>query len=323
MEYKINIKLPGLLTNYISYMSSIKGSSKKTLHVYTIDLVLFFRFLKRDKNLVSSDTTFEEIEIYDIDKEFIKSIDTSDIYSFLSYAEFERNNSNVTRRRKIACLKSFFRFLYAKLHIIDTDLCENLERPKTKPKLPVYLKESECISLLKNITGRNIIRDRCIITLFINTGLRLSELCNINISSIKYDTLVVLGKGNKERYIYLNESCLREIELYLQYRSEKYKPIKNGHEDALFLSEQKQRINPRSVENIVVKAVKSACLDNHYSVHKLRHTCATLLYKAGADIRSIQTLLGHESVATTQIYTHVDVDQIRDIVKLNPLNKHE
>ncbi|WP_294404143.1 tyrosine recombinase XerC [uncultured Clostridium sp.] len=321
MEYKINVRLPGVITNYLSYMSSIKGSSKKTLHVYTTDLILFFRFLKRDRNLVDIDFPFNEIQIYDINKDFIKSIDSSDIYSFLSYTEFERNNSNITRRRKIACLKSFFRFLYNKLHMIDTDLCENLERPKAKPKLPVYLKENECIALLNNITGRNVVRDRCIITLFINTGLRLSELCSINISSIKDDTLVVVGKGNKERYIYLNDACLSELEIYLRYRSERYVPIKEGHEDALFLSEQKRRINPRSVENIVVKAVKTACLDKHYSAHKLRHTCATLLYKAGADIRSIQTLLGHESVATTQIYTHVDQDQIRDIVKLNPLNK--
>lgn len=321
MSNKEKTKVPKVINGYLSYISSIKGATQETVKAYASDLILFFRFLK----IYSDDdtdgcTNFEEICIADIDVKFIREITLSDIYAFLSYLEIDRNNANSTRARKIACLKSFFRYAYKKAKIIDADIGLDLETPKISKKMPIYLSLDESRALLAAVSSRNTIRDRCIITLFLNTGMRLSELCSINISSIKGDMLTVLGKGNKERVIYLNVACLDEINKYLQVRKLKEEDIDLEHIDALFLSEQKTRISKRTVENIVQNAICRAGLSKKYSVHKLRHTAATLMYRAGADIRSLQSILGHESVATTQIYTHLEEDQLRYAVKMNPLN---
>lgn len=317
---KSKTKLPGVIKGYLSYLSSIKGASKQTVNAYASDLVLFFRFLKIYYNKVDEETDFQEISVLDIDTAFINDINLSDIYSFLSYLENERNNVGTTRARKVACLKSFFKYAYKKAKIIDYDLGAELESPKIPKKMPIYLNLEESKKLLNSVNSRNYDRDRCIIALFLNTGMRLSELCGINISSIKGDTLIVTGKGNKERFVYLNDTSLKYIRRYLDKRNKKAHLIEPDSKDALFISEQKKRISKRAVEDVIKNAIRNAGLSDDYSVHKLRHTAATLLYRAGADIRSLQTILGHESIATTQIYTHLEEDQLRQAVKLNPLN---
>ena len=320
MIRKPKTNVPKVIKGYLSYLSSIRGASKQTVDAYKNDLILFFRFLKIYYGKVDEITPFHEISIMDVDISFLKEIDLADIYGFLEYLENNRKNEGTTRARKVACLKSFFKYSHNKAKYLSYDLGAELESPKIQKKLPIYLTILESRTLINSVNSRNTVRDKCIIIVFLNTGMRLSELCGINISSIKGDTLVVTGKGNKQRFVYLNDACLEAIESYKKVRKNIEKYIKEDSKDALFISEQKRRISKRAVEDIVNNALDKAGLSQKYSVHKLRHTAATLMYKSGADIRSLQSILGHESVATTQIYTNVDEEQLRKAVKLNPLN---
>jgi len=318
--------LPERLEEFLNYLSVIRGRSNNTIDGYRIDLSLLFKFLKIYKKFYPKDTEFEDIIISDIDDNFIRNIKLSDLYAFLAFVERNRNNSAYARARKVASIKSFFRYLNTKTKILTENPASDLETPKTDRRNPIYLTLDESKELLHSIEdeiSKYPLRDFCIITLFLNCGLRLSELCSINISKIKEDILTVIGKGNKERTIYLNNACLNAISQYLIERN--FMEILPQHKDALFISSMKRRINKKSVELIVAKYIKAAGLNNDkYSPHKLRHTAATLMYKYGnVDIRSLQKILGHGNVSTTQIYTHVDDEKLREAVKLNPLNTEE
>lgn len=312
--------LPDYLNDFLNYLGTIKGKSKNTLSGYKFDLTMFFRFLKLYKGLVGKEVDFDNIKINDIDKGFIRQIRLADLYAYISFAENYRNNGSYARARKVASLKSFFKYLNTKAKIIDENPAAELESPKINKRNPIYLTLNESKALLSSIEGKNKERDYCIITLFLNCGLRLSELCSIDISKIKGDTLTIVGKGNKERTVYLNNSCLKAINKYLPVRNEKTAEILD--KDALFISRNNRRINKRTVELLVKKYVIGAGLDKEkYTPHKLRHTAATLMYKHGnVDIRSLQKILGHENVSTTQIYTHVDDEKLREAVNSNPLN---
>lgn len=312
---------PPRMLDFLNYSSTIRGKSDSTIEAYGYDLSLFFRFLKQHRRLVPADLEFSNILIHDIDDEFIQKITLSEIYAFLSYTDRKRQNSAYARARKTACIKTFFKYLSSKVRIIDKDPTVELERPKIKKRNPVYLTLDESLRLLRSMDQENInyIRDYCILTLFLNCGLRLSELVSIKISKIKEDTLTVIGKGNKERVVYLNSACVSAIANYMPIRSKVETDPEN--KDFLFLSTHRRPINKRTVEILVKKHVHGAGLyDEKYSPHKLRHTAATLMYKHGkVDIRSLQMILGHENVSTTQIYTHVDNEALREAVKLNPL----
>lgn len=327
MQYNLsNIfdpSLPRRLNEFLNYLDTIKGKSQNTISGYKCDLSMLFKFLKLYKGYVKQDIDFEEIEIKDINDEIIKEITLSDLYAFISFTESYRNNGNSARARKIAALRSFFRYLHSKAKIIDENPAIELESPKSNKRNPIYLTLDESKVLLSSIEGENKERDYCIITLFLNCGLRLSELCSINISKIKEDTLTIIGKGNKERTIYLNEACLRALHSYLPLRLSKNNKLEDKDKDALFVSRNNKRINKRTVELLVKKYISLAGLSQEkYSPHKLRHTAATLMYKYGnVDIRSLQKILGHENLSTTQIYTHVDDEILRQAVNSNPLSK--
>lgn len=313
---------PELMVDFLNYLETIKGKSTNTIKGYSIDLTLFFRFLKVYKGLVTDPSLeFGEIPINDINVEFVNAITLTDLYSFLSYAEKQRENGTHARARKVATLKSFFKFLHGKSKVIVNNPTLELESPKINQRHPVYLTLDESISLLSGLDNSkaNYYRDYCILTLFLNCGMRLSELCSIKLSKIKGDTLTIIGKGNKERTVYLNEACLKAIDDYLATRDSS----KASDEDKqyLFLSTRFRPINKRTVELLVRKHVTNSGLSNaKYTPHKLRHTAATLMYKHGnVDIRSLQSILGHENISTTQIYTHVDDDTLREAVKSNPL----
>lgn len=324
MNYKLNHvydpDLPESLNNFLNYLGTIKGKSTNTMDGYKSDLTLFFRFILLFKGQIPENTNFENIKINKIEDDFIKKIKLSDLYAYLSFVENYRKNGNYARARKVASLKSYFKYIFTKEKLLDENPAEQLESPKINKRNPIYLTLDESKTLLNSIDGKNRLRDYCMITIFLNCGLRLSELCSIDISKIKGDTLTVIGKGNKERTVYLNKACLKSIENYLNER----KSISNKivDQDALFISKNYRRINKRSVELIVKKYTNAAGLINSkYSPHKLRHTAATLMYKYGnVDIRSLQSILGHESVSTTQIYTHVDDERLREAVKSNPLS---
>jgi len=310
---------PPILDEFLNYLLSIKGKSKNTVYAYKTDLVIFLKYLKakRSKN---KNTSYDEIDIKDVDVDFIKSIKLSDMYGFISFLGLERENGNLSKARKIAAIKSFYKYLQ-RARLIDENVALELETPKISKRNPLYLSLEESKTLLNSIEGKFYERDLCIITLFLNCGIRLSELCGINISQIRGDTLTVIGKGDKERTVYLNNSCIKALDLYLKKRQGFAAKIHDNSLDALFISKNYCRIDKRNVERIVEKHIKKASLNSKLSPHKLRHTAATLMYKYGnVDIRSLQKILGHENVSTTQIYTHVDDEKLREAVSLNPLN---
>lgn len=316
-------KHPKRVIEFLNYLENVKGKSINTIKGYSVDLGLFFKFLKVYKGLENNIELekIEEVEISDLGDNFIKNISLSDIYAFLAFLEKVRNNSAYARARKVATLKSFFKFLNSKIKLIDENPTVELESPKINKRHPVYLTLDQSITVLNSMDkeNKNYYRDYCILTLFLNCGMRLSELCNIEIEKIKGDTLTIIGKGNKERTVYLNEASIAAIENYLKNRND----LKATEEAKkyLFLSSKYRPINKRSVEILVKKHIENAGFkDQKYTPHKLRHTAATLMYKYGnVDIRSLQNILGHENISTTQIYTHVDDETLREAVKTNPL----
>lgn len=316
--------LPQSLSSFLDYLETIKGKSPNTIKAYEIDLSLFFKFLKVYKGLVTdANLEFEEIDIKDINNDFIRNIKLTDIYAFLSFSEKQRGNGTYARARKVAALKSYFKYLQGKAKIIDENPTFDLESPKISKRHPIYLTLDESVNLLNSLDkkSKNYHRDYCILTLFLNCGMRLSELCGIRLDKIKGDTLTIIGKGNKERTVYLNDACLKAIENYLKFRDDS-KALPEDKE-YLLLSSRFKPINKRTVELLVKKHITNSGLENEkYTPHKLRHTAATLLYKHGnVDIRSLQSILGHENISTTQIYTHVDEEILREAANSNPLSK--
>lgn len=311
-------EMPSVLRDFLNYLQTIKGKSNNTVQVYFYDLRVFFRFLKIHNKLVDKNIEFNKIDITDIDMNLIKNITLSDLYSYMSYVSNKRDNTSHARARKVASLKSFFNYMTNKAKLISSNPASELESPKIIKRLPRYLNIEESKQLLSSVTGKYPERDFAIITLFLNCGMRLSELVGINLNNIKDKNITVIGKGDKERTIPLNNACIQALEAYMNER-----PV-NGVKDknALFLSERKQRISKESVQKTVKKYIKEAGLDpQRYSTHKLRHTAATLMYRYGkVDIRTLQELLGHESIATTEIYTHLGKQQLKDAVDSNPLS---
>ncbi len=312
-----------LLDEFLDYFAGIKARSPLTISEYRYDLSLFLRFLKRLRGQVSRELELSEVSIEDVDADFLSQVSLSEIYRFVSYLAHERDNGPAARARRTAAIRSFFDYLHTKARVIDKNPAAELESPKQEKRLPRYLELDESMDLLAAVEEAsddpNQMRDYCILTLFLNCGMRLSELCSLKLSNLRPDVITVIGKGNKERSIYLNESARRALEAYLAVRPEP----KAGHEDRLFISRNKTGLGPRAVQNVVKKYLRAAGLDpERYSTHKLRHTAATLMYRYGAcDLRSLQQILGHESVATTEIYTHVNDEQLARAVENNPLNQ--
>ena len=328
MKYDIQVlqndDLPECLVDFLNYLETIKSKSQNTIYGYKIDIMLFFRFLYVYRGKVDQDKVdFDDIKVNDIDDDFMRSIKLRDLYAFLSFTEKYRDNGSYARARKVATLKSFFKFLHGKAKIINENPALELESPKINKRHPIYLTLNQSIHLLEslNTKDKNYARDYCILTLFLNCGMRLSELCSIQIDKIRDDTLTIIGKGNKERTVYLNEACLKSINNYISVRDTS--KVTEENRKYLFLSSRNLPINKRTVEIMIKKHITNAGFtDEKYTPHKLRHTAATLLYKYGnVDIRSLQSILGHENVSTTQIYTHVDDDDLREAVKSNPLSK--
>lgn len=325
LNYLHDESLPRVLIDYLNYMSTVRGASTNTIDAYGYDLSLFFKYLKLyfKEVTLSDEMTFEQIPINDFSSDHLKDLQLVDFYAYLSYLEKMRYNGTYAKARKVASLKSFFHYLCSKAKIIEKDPTLDLESPKLGKRSPVYLTLDESRDLLSaaNNRDKNSPRDLCIITLFLNCGMRLSELCSINLSNIKGDTLTVIGKGDKERTIYLNKASLKAINKYLVVRNEIDDKVYTEDKEALFISGKYRRINKRTVERIVKKYVNLAGLDDDkYTPHKLRHTSATLLHKhGGVDVKTLQEILGHENVSTTQIYVHVDDESIRKAVNSNPL----
>ena len=312
-------KLPDIVNDFLNYYSVIKNRSELTVKEYANDLSTFFKFLKFSRNIVDSGTEFDEIDISDVSIELISSVTLSEAYKFLVFCKNERENNEKTRARKVASLKMFYKYLTVQKRLLDENPLQELDSPQIKKSLPKYLTLDESLSLLNSVDGKFKERDYCIITLFLNCGLRLSELVSLNLSDIRSNnTLTVTGKGNKERTIYLNDACVDAINAYLPLR-----PVDGiKDKDALFISRQKSRISPKTVQYVVKETLKKAGLENReLSTHKLRHTAATLMYQYGnVDVLAIKEILGHENLNTTQIYTHIVDEQLKNAAQANPLS---
>jgi len=320
---------PQILRDFLVYHETIKGHSSATVDEYFLDLRMFFRYLKMHRRLVPPKTPFDNISISDVDLDFVASVTLAEVYAFLGYLSRDRETPNhkggasrglsaTSRARKIAAIRSFYKYLTAKAKLIDTNPVQDLDSPKVPRSLPRYLSLEESRRLLSAVDGKNSERDYCIICLFLNCGLRISEIVGLNISDIREDHIRIVGKGSKERVVYLNDACVEALNNYLNVR----KGISAVDKNALFLSNRRTRMSRESVHKMVKKALLKAGLDSSkYSAHKLRHTAATLMLKNGVDVRTLQEVLGHDHLNTTQIYTHVDSSELRTAAAANPLGK--
>lgn len=319
---------PVIIRDFLTYHETIQGHSRKTVDEYYLDLRNFFRYIKIEKGRVPRTSELDEITIDDVDLELIRSVRLGDIYAYMSFLSRDRLKNAKrpdggaglqasTRARKIATIRSFYKYLTTKAKLLDENPMQDLDSPRQKQSLPRYLTLEESIQLLESIDGENAERDFCILTLFLNCGLRISELCGLNLSDVRGDRLRVLGKGNKERVIYLNVACQSAIEDWLTVRST------SGAADpyALFITRKHTRVTKDGVHYMIKKRLTAAGLDSSkYSAHKLRHTAATLMLQNGVDVRTLQEILGHEHLNTTQIYTHVSSDSLKSAADANPLN---
>lgn len=316
MDYRTDA--PPLIREFLVYHETIQGHSRQTIDEYYLDLRSFFRFLKQSRNLVPADLPVDEIPIDDVALPLVRSVTLKDVYDYMGFLSRDRRLNNASRARKAATLRSFYKYLTNKAKLMDVNPVQELEPPRLKKTLPKYLNLNESVNLLESVEGQNAVRDFCILTLFLNCGLRISELVGLNKTDVRGDQLRVLGKGNKERILYLNDSCQKALQDWIVERD----MLTLDNENALFVTKQnRKRITRAAVHKLVKKHLADAGLDStQYSAHKLRHTAATLMLQNGVDVRTLQEVLGHDHLNTTQIYTHVDNESLRAAAKASPLS---
>lgn len=320
MKIEIIQTCPPVIRDFLTYNETIRGKSSRSVEGYYLDLQTFFRYLLMVRGTAPVDTEFEKIDISKVDIELIKTVTISDLYAFLVFCKNERENNPATRARKTSTLRIFFKYLCEQTHQLESNPALMLEAPKVKQSLPKHLTLEDSLELLSSVDGPNKQRDYCILVLFLNCGLRLAELCSLNLGDISNEGyMTVTGKGNKERAVYLNEACKTAINDYLAVRPHDGIPVTDRN--ALFISRNHRRISPKTVQHIVKTYLEKSGLGGMgYSTHKLRHTAATLMYQHGnVDIRVLKDILGHSNLGTTQIYTHVSDAQIKKAAQQNPL----
>lgn len=320
---------PQILRDFLIYHESIKGQSPLTINEYYLDLRMFLRFIKLMRNDMPINTPLEDINIKDIDIEFISKITTSDIFDFLSYLAKDRAQnqhspapecgiSASSRARKLSAIKSFYKYLTVRTKLLTENPVADLEYPKIRKSIPKYLTFEESAKLLQAVSGQNQTRDYAILMLFLNCGIRRSELVGLNLTDVYEDRIRVVGKGNKERIVYFGSACRKAIDAYLIER----KTLILTDNKALFGSRNGNRISVDAVHALVKKAFLKAGLDaTQFSAHKLRHTAATMMLSGGVDVKTVQEVLGHENLNTTQIYTHIENSELKIAAEANPLSK--
>lgn len=318
MNYRTEAPAP--VRDYLVYHDTIKGQSAATVDSYYLDLRTFTRYLMIERNLVPRDTDLSNIDIHNIDISFYASVTLAEVYDFLAYLSRDRELNATSRARMIVSIKGFFRYLADKTHQIPEDPVRELDSPKPRKTLPRYLTLDESKKLLSAVDGQNKYRDYCILCLFLNCGLRVSEMVRLNLSDIRQDSLLIHGKGSKERVVYLNDSAAGALNEWLLVR----RGITAIDKNAVFLSNRRKRMSVDSVQVMLKKTLLRAGLDaSQYSPHKLRHTAATLMLQNGVDVRTLQEVLGHENLNTTQIYTHIANPELRRAAMANPLSDFE
>ncbi len=317
--------VPQVLRDFLTYHETIKGQSQLTISEYYLDLRMFLRFIKLMRNDMPIHTTLDDIDIRNVTLNDIKDITTSDVFDFLSYLANDRSFSQdvsgisaSSRARKLSAIKSFFKYLTVRTKQLTENPVADLEYPKIRKSLPKYLTMEQSTKLLQSVDGQNKLRDYAILMLFLNCGIRRSELVGLNLSDVYEDRIRVVGKGNKERFVYFGVPCRKAIEAYLVERNKKTL----SDNKALFGSRDGNRISVTAVHRLVKKALLKAGLDESmFSAHKLRHTAATMMLSGGVDVKTVQEVLGHENLNTTQIYTHIENTELKIAAEANPLSK--
>ncbi|MGN1410906.1 MAG: tyrosine-type recombinase/integrase [Oscillospiraceae bacterium] len=322
MSYNLDRKNnPEFLNDYLTHIRIVQGCLERTVFAYFIDVRMFLRYVLKERMEEFKEIPLEEISIKDFPSSMLKDIYKADIYDYLRYATEDRKNNPISRARIVSSLRSFFKYLKVNTTFIEDNPTENIDMHRPRHPMIKYLTLEQSRQLLDSIDTSKSYREYCMITLFLNCGMRLSELVAINISDINFSekTLLLHGKGNKDRQIYLNDACINALQRYL---SERDNP--ENEPNAVFLSTHKKRITPRRIEQLVDKALENAGLGNMgFSVHKLRHTSATLMYQYGeVDTLVIKEVLGHSNIATTEVYTHTSNEQIRNASEDNPLSDY-
>ncbi len=320
---------PQVLREFLIYHENIKGQSPLTISEYYLDLRMFLRFIKLMRCDMPINTQLDDINIKDVDLAFIQEIDTSDIFDFLSYLANDRQTNSEhaapeygisasSRARKLSAIKSFYKYLTVRTKQLTENPVADLEYPKIRKSLPKYLTFEQSASLLQAVSGQNEKRDYAILMLFLNCGIRRSELVGLNLTDVYEDRIRVVGKGNKERFVYFGAACRKAIDAYLVERNQKVLTDNR----ALFGSRDNNRISVTAVHRLVKKALLQAGLDStQFSAHKLRHTAATMMLSGGVDVKALQEVLGHENLNTTQIYTHIENTELKIAAEANPLSK--
>ena len=320
---------PLVLREFLAYHENIKGQSLKTIQEYYLDLRMFLRFIVLIKNEMPYDTDINSIPIKQVDLDLIRTINKGDVMDFLSYLANDRvfgenrtfedpGIGSAARARKLSSIKSFFKYLTVRMSLLEKNPVQDLEYPKIRKSLPKYLTLEESAKLLQAVQGPNARRDFAILMLFLNCGIRRAELVGLNLTDIYEDRIRVVGKGNKERIVYMGSACKRAIDAYLTERNQ----IVLSDNRALFGSRDKNRISESAVHRLVKKHMLAAGLDaTQFSAHKLRHTAATLMLSNGVDVKTVQEVLGHENLNTTQIYTHIENTELKIASEANPISK--
>ena len=321
---------PQILRDFLAYHETIKGHSARTVAEYRLDLRMFLRFMKLIKNEMPCDTPLEEISIQDVDLDFIRTISLSDVYDYLSYLANDRLRPGsaespeygieaAARARKLSSIKAFYKYLTVRTKQLEENPVQDLEFPKVRKALPKFLTLEQATSLLHAVHGRNEKRDYAILLIFLDCGIRISELVGLNVSDVYSDRLRVVGKGNKERIVYMGEPCAEAIQDYILNERDDSQTVDSR---PLFLSQQNRRISTAMVHSMIKKYLLEAGLDaSQYSAHKLRHTAATLMLQNGVDVRTVQEVLGHENLNTTQIYTHIEDSALKIAAEANPISR--
>lgn len=320
---------PQILRDFLTYHETIKGQSPRTISEYYLDLRMFLRFLKLMRQEMPIHTRLDDLDIRDVDLDFLRQATTSDVFDFLSYLASDRTPnpdaaapdygiSAASRARKLSAIKSFYKYLTVRTKQLEENPVADLEYPKLRKSLPRYLTMDQSAALLRSVSGVNEKRDYAILMLFLNCGIRRSELVGLNLTDVYEDRIRVVGKGNKERFVYFGTACRKAIDAYLEER--KQKVLTDNR--ALFGSRDGNRISVTAVHRLVKKALLQAGLDaTQFSAHKLRHTAATMMLSGGVDVKTVQEVLGHENLNTTQIYTHIENTELKIAAEANPLSK--
>lgn len=285
---------------FLKNLQAERNYSPLTIEEYTGDLRLFHSYLQKN---------------YQFPEDFpIEKITKYEVANYLADIVLKQNNQAATRNRRLYSLRSFFNYLERE-EIMPKNPALTIDASKEPVREPIYLRPQEInqfMAAVNNETSRYMIRDRCIMKILLYCGLRVSELTNLNVENIdlKDQTLSFIGKGNRERYLPLHPELEPVVTAWLRNRMSFKKESPDARE-AFFLSNRGQRMTPRNIQYMIKKFARQAGIKNASRItpHKLRHTFATIIYQKTGDIRIVQELLGHSSIATTQIYSHTDLRQ--------------